>query len=132
MPSAYNDFVKLHMLSLGNSIPAKERMVMIGKLWSSAKEVKPTVLDKTDKKDKVKAVKADKADKQVKAVVKAVKPKKVKGGSFVQESPSNSSAMNVLDAIKSNNIEKGGFQQFAMQRPPAINQSTLQQLIKKH
>ena len=52
MPSAYNDFVKLHMLSLGNSIPAKERMVMIGKLWSSAKEVKPTVLDKTDKKDK--------------------------------------------------------------------------------
>ena len=126
MPSAYNDFVKLHMLSLGNSIPAKERMVMIGKLWSSAKEVKPTVLDKTDKKDKVRAVKADKTDKPV------VKPKKVKGGSFVQESPSNSSAMNVLDALKSNNIEKAGFQQFAMQRPPAINQSTLQQLIKKH
>ena len=116
------------MLSLGNSNPAKERMVMIGKLWSSAKEVKPTVLDKTDKKDKVKAVKpkADKTDKPV------VKLKKVKGGSFVQESPSNSSAMNVLDALKSNNIEKGGFQQFAMQRPPAINQSTLQQLIKKH
>ena len=128
MPSAYNDFVKLHMLSLGNSIPAKERMVMIGKLWSSAKEVKPTVLDKTDKKDKVKAVKADKADKQV----KAVKPKKVKGGSFVQESPSNSSAMNVLDALKSNNIERGGYQGYQGHYPDAVNQSTLQQLIKKH
>ena len=131
MPSAYNDFVKLHMLSLGNSIPAKERMVMIGKLWSSAKEVKPTVLDKTDKQDKGKAVKP-KADKTDKPVVKPKKAVKAKGGAFVQESPSNSSAMNVLDALKSNNIEKGGFQQFAMQRPPAINQSTLQQLIKKH
>ncbi len=125
MPSAYNDFVKLHMLSLGNSIPAKERMVMIGKLWSSAKEVKPTVLDKTDKKDKVKAVKADKATKVKKAV-------KAKGGAFIPEqSPSKSSVITVLDSLKSNNIEKGGFQQFAMQRPPAINQSILQQLIKK-
>ena len=128
MPSAYNDFVKLHMLSLGNSIPAKERMVMIGKLWSSAKEVKPTVLDKTDKKDKVKAVKpkADKTDKPV------VKPKKVKGGSFVQESPSNSSAMNVLDALKSNKIERGGYQGYQGHYEDAVNQSTLQQLIKKH
>ena len=128
MPSAYNDFVKLHMLSLGNSIPAKERMVMIGKLWSSAKEVKPTVLDKTDKKDKVKAVKADKADKQV----KAVKPKKVKGGSFVQESPSKSSVISVLDALKSNKIERGGYQGFQGHYEDAVNQSTLQQLIKKH
>ena len=124
MPSAYNDFVKLHMLSLGNSIPAKERMVMIGKLWSSAKEVKQTVLDKTDKKDKVRAVKADKADKQV----KAVKPKKVKGGAFVQ----GVHVPNVVEKLKSLDIPAAGFQQFAMQRPPAINQSTLQQLIKKH
>ena len=57
---------------------------------------------------------------------------KAKGGAFVQESPSKSSAITVLESLKSNNIEKGGFQQFAMQRPPAINQSTLQQLIKKH
>ena len=118
MPSAYNDFVKLHMLSLGNSIPAKERMVMIGKLWSSAKEVKPTVLDKTDKKDKVKAVKADKPKKAVKA----------KGGAFVQ----GVHVPNVVEKLKSLDIPAGGFQQFAMQRPPAINQSILQQLIKKH
>ena len=129
MPSAYNDFVKLHMLSLGNSIPAKERMVMIGKLWSSDKEVKPTVLDKTDKKDKVRAVKADKADKQV----KAVKPKKVKGGAFIPEqSPSKSSVMNVLDALKSNKIERGGYQGYQGHYEDAVNQSTLQQLIKKH
>ena len=129
MPSAYNDFVKLHMLSLGNSIPAKERMVMIGKLWSSAKEVKPTVLDKTDKKDKVRAVKADKADKQV----KAVKPKKVKGGAFIPEqSPSKSSVISVLDALKSNKIERGGYQGFQGHYEDAVNQSTLQQLIKKH
>ena len=129
MPSAYNDFVKLHMLSLGNSIPAKERMVMIGKLWSSAKEVKPTVLDKTDKKDKVKAVKADKTDKQV----KAVKPKKVKGGAFIPEqSPSKSSVISVLDALKSNKIERGGYQGFQGHYEDAVNQSTLQQLIKKH
>ena len=129
MPSAYNDFVKLHMLSLGNSIPAKERMVMIGKLWSSAKEVKPTVLDKTDKKDKVRAVKADKADKQV----KAVKPKKVKGGAFIPEqSPSKSSVISVLDSLKSNKIERGGYQGFQGHYEDAVNQSTLQQLIKKH
>ena len=126
MPSAYNDFVKLHMLSLGNSIPAKERMVMIGKLWSSAKEVKPTVLDKTDKKDKVRAVKP-KADKTDKPVVK-LKKEKAKGGAFVQ----GVHVPNVVEKLKSLDIPAGGFQQFAMQRPPAINQSTLQQLIKKH
>ena len=127
MPSAYNDFVKLHMLSLGNSIPAKERMVMIGKLWSSAKEVKPTVLDKTDKKDKVKAVKpkADKATKVKKAVAK--------GGAFIPEqSPSKSSVISVLDALKSNKIERGGYQGFQGHYEDAVNQSTLQQLIKKH
>ena len=126
MPSAYNDFVKLHMLSLGNSIPAKERMVMIGKLWSSAKEVKPTVLDKTDKKDKVKAVKpkADKATKVKKAVAK--------GGAFIPEqSPSKSSVITVLDALKSNKIERGGYQGFQGHYPDAINQSTLQSLIRK-
>ena len=130
MPSAYNDFVKLHMLSLGNSIPAKERMVMIGKLWSSAKEVKPTVLDKTDKQDKGKAVKpkADKTDKPVKPK-KAVK---AKGGAFIPEqSPSKSSVITVLDALKSNKIERGGYQGFQGHYPDAINQSTLQSLIRK-
>ena len=114
------------MLSLGNSIPAKDRVVIIGKLWSSAKEVKPTVLDKTDKKDKVKAVKADKATKVKKAV-------KAKGGAFIPEqSPSKSSVITVLDSLKSNKIERGGYQGFQGHYPDAINQSTLQQLIKKH
>ena len=132
MPSAYNDFVKLHMLSLGNSIPAKERMVMIGKLWSSAKEVKPTVLDKTDKKDKVKAVKP-KADKTDKPVVKLKKAVKAKGGAFIPEqSPSKSSVISVLDSLKSNKIERGGYQGFQGHYEDAVNQSTLQQLIKKH
>ena len=77
MPSAYNDFVKLHMLSLGNSIPAKERMVMIGKLWSSGKAVKPTILDKTDKQDKPTKDKPVKPTKVKKAVAK--------GGAFIPE-----------------------------------------------
>ena len=124
MPSQYAEFVKAHYSDV-KDLPAKERFAALAKMWNKQKVV---VDNKDIKKDNVKPVKP-KADKPVKPK-KAVK---AKGGAFTPEpSPSKSSAMNVLDALKSNNIEKGGFQQFAMQRPPAINQSTLQQLIKKH
>ena len=106
MPSHYTEFVKANYSNV-KDLPTKERFAALAAMWNKQK-------DNTD----VKAVKADKPKKAVKA----------KGGAFVQ----GVHVPNVLDALKSNNIEKGGFQQFAMQRPPAINQSTLQQLIKKH
>ncbi len=72
------------------------------------------------KQDKPTKVKADKLVKPKKAV-------KAKGGAFVQ----GVHVPNVVEKLKSLDIPAGAFQQFAMQRPPAINQSTLQQLIKK-
>ena len=78
------------------------------------------------KQDKPTKVKQDKPTK-----VKAVKPKKAvkaKGGAFVQ----GVHVPNVVEKLKSLDIPAGGFQQFPSQRGPAINQSTLQQLIKKH
>ena len=114
MPSQYAEFVKANYSNV-KDLPAKERFAEIAKLWNKQK-VNADVKDiKQDKPTK------DKPTKVKKAV-------KAKGGAFVQ----GVHVPNVLDALKSNNIEKGGFQQFAMQRPPAINQSTLQQRIKKH
>lgn len=115
MPSHYAQFVKANYSNV-KDLPTKERFAALAKMWNKQKV-------NTDDKD----IKQDKPTK-----VKAVKPKKVKGGSFVQESLSNSSAMNVLDALKSNKIERGGYQGFQGHYEDAVNQSTLQQLIKKH
>ena len=112
MPSHYAEFVKANYSNV-KDLPAKERFAALAKMWNKQKVIKQ---DKPTK---------DKPTKVKKAVAK--------GGAFIPEqSPSKSSVISVLDALKSNNIEKGRFQQFEMQRPPAINQSTLQQLIKKH
>ena len=120
MPSHYAEFVKANYRNVID-LPAKERFAALAKLWNKQKV---NADDKDIKQDKPTKVKADKPVKPKKAV-------KAKGGAFVQESPVKSSAITVLDSLKSNNIEKGGFQQFPSQRGPAINQSTLQQLIKK-
>ena len=114
MPSQYAEFVKANYSNV-KDLPAKERFAEIAKLWNKQK-VNADVKD--IKQDKVKAVKADKPKKAVKA----------KGGAFVQ----GVHVPNVVEKLKSLDIPAGAFQQFAMQRPPAINQSTLQQLIKKH
>ncbi len=121
MPSHYAEFVKANYRNVID-LPVKERFAALAKIWNKQK-VNADVKD--IKQDKVKAVKADKQVKPKKAV-------KAKGGSFVQESPVKSSAITVLDALKSNKIERGGYQGFQGHYPDAINQSTLQQLIKKH
>ncbi len=118
MPSHYAEFVKANYRNVID-LPVKERFAALAKLWNKQKV---NADDKDIKQDKPTKVKADKPTK-----VKAVKPKKVKGGSFVQ----GVHVPNVVEKLKSLDIPAGGFQQFAMQRPPAINQSTLQQLIKK-
>ena len=114
MPSHYAEFVKANYSDV-KSLPAKERFAALAKMWNKQK-VNADVKDiKQDKPTKVKAVKPKKA-------VKA------KGGAFVQ----GVHVPNVVEKLKSLDIPAAGFQQFAIQRPPAINQSTLQQLIKKH
>ena len=117
MPSQYAEFVKAHYSDV-KDLPAKERFAALAKMWNKQKV---NTDDKDIKQDKVKADKPKK-EKAVKA--KAVK---AKGGAFVQ----GVHVPNVLDKLKSLDIPAGGFQQFPSQRPQAINQSTLQQLIKK-
>ena len=124
MPSHYTEFVKANYSNV-KDLPVKERFAALATMWNKQKV---NVDVKDIKKDKVKAVKADKADKP-KKVKKAV----AKGGAFIPEqSPSKSSVISVLDALKSNKIERGGYQGFQGHYEDAVNQSTLQQLIKKH
>ena len=117
MPSHYAEFVKANYRNVID-LPVKERFAEIAKLWNKQK-VNADVKD--IKQDKPTKVKTDKPVKLKKAV-------KAKGGAFVQ----GVHVPNVVEKLKSLDIPAAGFQQFAMQRPPAINQSTLQQLIKKH
>ena len=114
MPSHYAEFVKANYSDV-KSLPAKERFAALAKMWNKQKV-------NTDDKD----IKQDKPTKDKPTKVK--KAVKAKGGAFVQ----GVHVPNVVEKLKSLDIPAAGFQQFAMQRPPAINQSTLQQLIKKH
>ena len=121
MPSQYAEFVKAHYSDV-KDLPAKERFAALAKMWNKQKVV---VDNKDIKKDKPTKVKADKPVKPKKAV-------KAKGGGFIPEqSPSNSSVVKLLDSLKSNKIERGGYQGYQGHYPDAVNQSTLQQLIKK-
>ena len=121
MPSQYAEFVKAHYSDV-KDLPAKERFAALAKMWNKQKVV---VDNKDIKKDKPTKDKADKPVKPKKAV-------KAKGGGFIPEqSPSNSSVVKLLDSLKSNKIERGGYQGYQGHYPDAVNQSTLQQLIKK-
>ena len=153
----YTDFVKLHMAKLDKSIPAKERFKMIAKMWSASKEAQPV----KEVKD-VKAARAVRAVKEAKGgdfwdffpVLKAMgaglkevkaKPAKrsvkaVKGGSLNDihdlsddddddEQPQSTA---VINKLKSNVIKRGGYQGYQGHYPDAINESVMQQLVKKH
>ena len=126
----YTDFVKLHMAKLDKSIPAKERFRMIAKMWQESKPAGKEV------------VKAVKADKPVKAkAVKAVKAKasKAKGGALVDmhelsdddDDEQALPSVYVIEKLKANTIKRGGYQGFQGHYPDAINESVMQQLVKK-
>jgi len=145
----YTEFVKLHMSKLDKSIPAKERFKMIAKMWQASKEAQPV-------KD-VKAVRAIRAVKEAKGgdffdyfpVLKAmgaglneVKAKRsvkaVKGGSLNDihdlsddDEEAQLPSANVINKLKSNVIKRGGYQGFQGHYPDAINESVMQQLVKK-
>ena len=152
----YTDFVKLHMAKLDKSIPAKERFKMIAKMWSASKEAQPV----KEVKD-VKAVRAVRAVKEAKGgdfwdffpVLKAMgaglkevkaKPAKrsvkaVKGGSLNDihdlsddDDEAQPPSAAVINKLKSNVIKRGGYQGFQGHYPDAINESVMQQLVKKH
>ena len=157
----YTDFVKLHMSKLDKTIPAKERFKMIAKLWSESKEPAKEVKDVKAVRA-VRAVKEAKGGdfmdffpvlkamgaglKEVKAVKakpakRSVKAKAVKGGSLNDihdlsddndddEAQPQSAA--VINKLKSNVIKRGGYNSFQGHYPDAINESVMQQLVKKH
>ena len=152
----YTDFVKLHMAKLDKTIPAKERFKMIAKMWSESKEPAKEVKDVKAVRA-VRAVKEAKGGdfmdffpvlkamgaglKEVKAV--KAKPAKrsvkaVKGGSLNDihdlsdtddEQPPSAA---VINKLKSNVIKRGGYQGYQGHYPDAINESVMQQLVKKH
>ena len=138
----YTDFVKLHMAKLGKSIPAKERFKMIAKLWAASKEAQPA----KEVKD-VKAVRAVRAVKEAKGgdlkEVKAKPAKRsvkaVKGGSLNDihdlsdtDDEAQPPSAAVINKLKSNVIKRGGYQGYQGHYPDAINESVMQQLVKKH
>ena len=151
----YTDFVKLHMSKLDKTIPAKERFKMIANMWSASKVAQPA----KEVKD-VKAARAIKAVKEAKGgdffdyfpVLKAMgaglkevkaKPAKrsvkaVKGGSLndihdlSDDDEAQPPSVNVINKLKSNVIKRGGYNSFQGHYPDAINESVMQQLVKKH
>ena len=155
----YTDFVKLHMAKLDKTIPAKERFKMIAKMWSASKVAQPVKEVKDVKAARaVRAVKEAKGGdfwdffpvlkamgaglKEVKAkpAKRSVKAKAVKGGSLNDihdlsdnddddEQPQSAA---VINKLKSNVIKRGGYQGFQGHYPDAINESVMQQLVKKH
>ena len=154
----YTDFVKLHMAKLDKFIPAKERFKMIAKMWSASKEAQPVKEVKDVKAARaVRAVKEAKGGdfwdffpvlkamgaglKEVKAKPAKRSVKAVKGGSLNDihdlsddddddEAQPQSAA--VINKLKSNVIKRGGYQGFQGHYPDAINESVMQQLVKKH
>ncbi len=154
----YTEFVKLHMAKLDKSIPAKERFKMIAKMWKASKEAQP-VKDVKDVKA-VRAIKAvneakggsfDFMDlfpvlkvmgaglKEVKAKPAKRSVKAVKGGSLNDihelsddDDEAQPPSVNVINKLKSNVIKRGGYNSFQGHYPDAINESVMQQLVKKH
>ena len=153
----YTDFVKLHMAKLGKSIPAKERFKMIAKLWAASKEAQPAAQPAAKAARAIKAVKEAKGgdfmdffpvlkamgaglkDVKAKPAKRSVKAKAVKGGSLNDindlsdtddEAQPQSAA--VINKLKSNVIKRGGYQGYQGHYPDAINESVMQQLVKKH
>ena len=152
----YTDFVKLHMAKLDKSIPAKERFKMIAKMWSASKEPVKEVKDvkaawavRAVKEAKggdfmdffpvLKAMGAGLKEVKAKPAKRSVKAKAVKGGSLNDihdlsdddddEQPQSAA---VINKLKSNVIKRGGYQGFQGHYPDAINESVMQQLVKKH
>ena len=154
----YTDFVKLHMAKLDKTIPAKERFKMIAKLWSAAKVAQPAKEVKDVKAARaVRAVKEAKGGdffdffpvlkamgaglKEVKAkpAKRSIKAKAVKGGSLNDihdliddDDDEQQQSTAVINKLKSNVIKRGGYQGFQGHYPDAINESVMQQLVKKH
>ena len=157
----YTDFVKLHMSKLDKTIPAKERFKMIAKMWSASKEAQPVKEVKDVKAVRaVRAVKEAKGGdfmdffpvlkamgaglKEVKAVKAkpakhSVKAKAVKGGSLNDihdlsddDDEAQPPSAAVINKLKSNVIKRGGYNSFQGHYPDAINESVMQQLVKKH
>ncbi len=151
----YTDFVKLHMSKLDKTIPAKERFKMIAKMWQANKPAGTEVV-KAVKAVKAKAVKAKGGDfltnvidamNEVEAVkakggnMKANKAKrsaKAKGGALVDmhelsddDDEQALPSVNVIEKLKANTIKRGGYQGFQGHYPDAINESVMQQLVKK-
>ncbi len=156
MTNHYTDFVKLHMAKLDKSIPAKERFKMIAKMWQANKPAGTEVV-KAVKAVKAKAVKAKGGDlfqglaeavKEADAIkakggnMKANKAKrsaKAKGGALVDmhalsdddDDEQAPQSVNVIEKLKANTIKRGGYQGFQGHYPDAINESVMQQLVKK-
>ena len=155
----YTDFVKLHMAKLGKSIPAKERFKMIAKLWAASKEAQPAAQPAAKAARAIKAVKEAKGGdfmdffpvlkamgaglKEVKAKAKpakrSVKAKAVKGGSLNDihdlsddDDEAQPPSVAAIEKLKSNVIKRGGYQGYQGHYPDAINESVMQQLVKKH
>ncbi len=156
----YTEFVKLHMAKLDKTIPAKERFKTIAKMWQASKEAQPVKDVKAvraikavneakggsfDFMDLFPVLKAMGAGLKPVKSVKAVKAKPakrsvkaVKGGSLndIHDLSDNDDeqppSANVINKLKSNVIKRGGYNSFQGHYPDAINESVMQQLVKKH
>jgi len=152
MTNHYTDFVKLHMAKLDKSIPAKERFKMIAKMWQESKPAGKEVV-KAVKAVKAKAVKAKGAgfmdmfpvlklisggDMKANKAKPAKRSAKAKGGALVDmhelsddDDEQAPQSVSVIEKLKSNTIKRGGYQGFQGHYPDAINESVMQQLVKK-
>ena len=72
--SNYRDFVKIQMQQLDKSIPAPEKMKLIGKLWQASKSDEP-----------VKKTSDEPVKKLVKRLVKKPVKKDIVGGAYVKK-----------------------------------------------
>jgi len=152
MTNHYTDFVKLHMAKLDKSIPAKERFKMIAKMWQESKPAGKEVV-KAVKAVKAKAVKAKGAgfmdmfpvlklisggDMKANKAKPAKRSAKAKGGALVDmhelsddDDEQTLPSVSVIEKLKANTIKRGGYQGFQGHYPDAINESVMQQLVKK-
>ncbi len=148
----YTDFVKLHMSKLDKSIPAKERFKMIAKMWQANKPAGTEVV-KAVKAVKAKAVKAKGGDfmdmfpvlklfgggdMKANKAKPAKRSAKAKGGALVDmhelsddDDEQALPSVSVIEKLKSNTIKRGGYNGFQGHYPDAINESVMQQLVKK-
>ncbi len=148
----YTDFVKLHMAKLDKSIPAKERFKMIAKMWQANKPAGTEVV-KAVKAVKAKATKAKGGgfmdmfpvlklfgggDMKANKAKPAKRSAKAKGGALVDmhelsddDDEQALPSVNVIEKLKANTIKRGGYNGFQGHYPDAINESVMQQLVKK-